>query len=300
MQAKEWKLGVSTCSWNETPETVLSKEMFEAYQKGGIDCLEISMNWALYDNIDYKRTERLSKEYGIELWSFHLPFQPFAEVDITSPNKSVRDYTFEKFCGYIDKATDIGIKVFVIHPSIEPNAPEKRDELIKHAQESLSRFADYANHRGAVIAVEDLPRTCIGNCTRDIERLISVDERLKVCFDTNHLLYEDNANFIKALGNKIITTHVSDYNFLDEQHWLPYEGLNNWKEIISLLEQANYSGPFLYELGCLAPNTIKRRKLTYSDFRNNYLALVNGQTPEILGVIDDTCYKKKYFDVKQF
>lgn len=300
MQAKEWKLGVSTISWNKSPETVLSREMFEAYQKGGIDCLEISTNWALYDKINYRETEKLSKEFEIELWSYHLPYMPFPEVDITSKDKHVRDAAFEKQSNYIKKAADIGIKTIVIHPSIEPNAPEDREELIKCTQDSLVRFAQLGEQCGVVLAVENLPRTCIGNCSDDIKKLISVDDRLKVCFDTNHLLIEDNAKFIQALGDKIITTHVSDYNFLNEQHWLPYEGLIDWKQLISLLEKVGYSGPFLYELGLIAPNTIKRRELTYTDFRNNYLALINAQTPEILGKIDDTCFKKIYFETKQF
>ena len=90
------------------------------------------------------------------------------------------------------------------------------------------------------------------------------------------------------------------YNFLDEQHWLPYEGNNDWKTIVSLLEKAGYGGPFMYELGCVAPSTIRRRTLDYADFRNNYLAIVQGKEPEKLGRIDDTCYRKIYFESKQF
>lgn len=300
MKATDWKFGVSTCSWEQNPDTILGREMFEAYQKGGVDCLEISLKWALYDQVDYKKAGKLAKEYGVEMWSFHLPFVPFSQIVPTSFDKQVRDNTLKRFSELIQKGADVGIKNFVVHPSGEDILPEERQERIKCCQDTLARLADFADKLGCVIAVEDLPRNCVGNCTEEIKQLISVDDRLRVCFDTNHLLLEDNADFIKALGDKIVTIHVSDYNFLDEQHWLPYEGLNNWKEIISLLEKANYNGPFLYEIGKIAPKTIKRRDLTYSDIKNNYLALVNGKVPEILGKFDDECEIVKYFDTKQF
>lgn len=300
MQAKNWKLGVSTCSWDHSPETLFSREMFKAYKEGGIDCLEISMRWCYYDQIDYKKAGKLSKEYGVDIWSFHLPFQPFAKTNPCSIDKEIRDITFNRFSDFIRIGADIGAKVFVVHPSGEDTPPEQREEHLKCGQEFFANLAEFASKLGCVIAVEDLPRNCLGNCTEEIKKLISADDRLRVCFDTNHLLLEDNAKFIKELGDKIVTLHVSDYDFLDEQHWLPYEGLNNWKQIISLLEDANYNGPWLYELGRTAPPTIKRRPLEYKDFRENYLALINGKTPEILGKFDDECKKVKYFETKQF
>ena len=49
--------------------------------------------------------------------------------------------------------------------------------------------------------------------------LISADERLVICFDTNHLLSEDPVEFIHKCGHKIVTLHVSDYDFIDEKHF---------------------------------------------------------------------------------
>jgi sugar phosphate isomerase/epimerase len=72
---------------------------------------------------------------------------------------------------------------------------------------------------------------------------------LRVCFDTNHCLIEDNCDYIRAVGPKIVTLHVSDYDFTDEKHWIPGEGKNDWEGIIRTLEEADYSGRFLYETG---------------------------------------------------
>jgi sugar phosphate isomerase/epimerase len=42
---------------------------------------------------------------------------------------------------------------------------------------------------------------------------------------------------------------MSDYDFLDEKHYFPGNGLIDWKEVVELLEEAGYEGPFLYEGG---------------------------------------------------
>ena len=41
----------------------------------------------------------------------------------------------------------------------------------------------------------------------------------------NHLLGESHTDFMKALKHNIITTHLSDYDGVDERHWLPGEGI---------------------------------------------------------------------------
>ena len=105
---------------------------------------------------------------------------------------------------------------------------------------------------GAVIAVEDLPRTCLGNTSDDIRKLISVNDKLRVCFDTNHLLEEDNIEFMKKLADKIITLHISDYDFLNERHWLPGEGKLDWAAMFSTLKEIGYNGVWMYEIKIFA------------------------------------------------
>ena len=104
------------------------------------------------------------------------------------------------------------------------------------AKRTLAALADFAAQFNAVIAVENLPRTCLGRDSKDILELLSAHDALRVCYDTNHLLGEDAVRFIEAVGDKIITTHVSDYDFLNERHWLPGEGKVNWQEILPAAE----------------------------------------------------------------
>ncbi len=273
MKATQWKLGLSSIYTDD-----VGTDTFKEFAQGGIDAIEVSLTPQKYYTQDWKRVKKDSADTGVSLWSFHLPFYPFAEYNIASLDKNIRDTAVSKQYEMIDVASSLEIDKAVIHASGEPNKDSERDEMIKCAQDSLYLLAKYAESRGVTIAVEDLPRTCLGNCSDDISRLISAHEKLRVCFDLNHLLIQKNVDFVKALGDKIITLHVSDYDFKDERHWLPYEGKTDWVELVTALENADYNGVFMYEIRKKAPDTILRRDLECSDFVANYKACVN-KTP---------------------
>ena len=104
--------------------------------------------------------------------------------------------------------------------------------------------------------MENLPRTVLGKNSDEVIELISAHPDLKVVFDTNHLLSQDPIEFIKKVGKSIVSTHVSDYDKIDEKHWLPGEGSADFYAIASALEEIGYTGPWLYEV--LLYNTERR------------------------------------------
>ena len=272
------RFGMSSCGAQD-----LTEKDFEQFAQAGVKELELSFASKRYDSLQWSDIKKRADEYGVHLWSFHLPFMPFDKINIADCDRKVREYSVAHSEELIKKAADIGIKMMVIHPSGEPNAEEKRQEAMKNAQESLAHIAEVAAQCDATVAVENLPRTCLGRNSAEIKRLISVDERLKVCFDTNHLLSQPTKEFILEVGEKIITTHFSDYDFVDEKHWLPGEGLIDWKELIETLEQIGYSGPILYELGFAPKASIDRRMLNCDDFRINHYLLKNKLPIQAIG-----------------
>ena len=272
------KLALST-----SPKGV-SRERLEACKSAGIEAIEVSVgNAAFTDGIDFNAIRSLANEYGITLWSFHLPFAPFEEIDISMP--SLADHTVEYFCSLIDKASDIGIKTFIVHPSGEPIEECDRPMRLECAKKSLFKLAEYAKSKGGVIAVEDLPRTCLGRDSSDILELISAHPDLRVCFDTNHLLSEDLGDFIKKVGSKIVTTHVSDYDFINERHWLCGEGKIDWLSLKNSLCDVGYDGYWLYEVGLTGSSwTIDReRPLTHEDLSRNFNEIMAGIPPTPVG-----------------
>ena len=152
-----------------------------------------------------------------------------------------------------------------------------------------------------MIAVENLPRTCLGKNSAEIAELLSAHEDLRACFDTNHLLSEPLADFMRNINNKIITTHISDYDFVNERHWLPGEGKIDWPLIMKTLFEVGYEGPILYEANpWITPKTITRRPLTLSDYRENYEALMRGECPAPIGTPNEEVCRSIVFAERYF
>jgi len=263
-------IGLSSCGKR------LDEELFKSYISSGITHMEISEGKAACEAMDFDRIAELAKNSEVILWSFHLPFAPFSEIDISNPD--LAGATVDYYLGLIKKATAIGIEKFIVHPSGEPISPEDRPLRLACAKEHLALLAQKAAELGAVICVEDLPRTCLGNCSAEMLELLSAHSALRSCFDTNHMLSEDLVGYANAVGDKIVTLHVSDYDFVNERHWLPGEGDVDWKELYAAIKATGYSGPWLYELGFECPATILRdRALTCADFARNANEIFEGK-----------------------
>ena len=257
-----FRVGRSNCG------APLTEELFRSYREGGIRFMELSMRIEGYDALDYAWVRELSQAHGVTLWSLHLPFAPFRILDPSRPDLA-KD-TVAYFRELIQKGVAIGIDKFVVHASGEPIPTEERSLRMACAKESLRALAEFAGERGAVIAVEDLPRTCLGRDAEEMLELLDAHDALRVCFDTNHLLTQSPVEFIEQVGEKIITTHVSDYDFVDERHWLPGEGLVDWTALVQALQNVKYQGVWMYELGLRCPKTLVReRDLEHADFLRN-------------------------------
>lgn len=271
-------LGLSTACRN-----TVSEALFAEYADAGIDRMEISLPTEAYEQIPWKDCRRWAERSGVKLWSLHLPFLPFSSFDPASLDPAVRANTVSYMTALMERAAEAGIAIAVIHPSGEPIADADRATAFSYAQETLALLADNAARLQMTLAVENLPRTCLGRDADEMQRLLAADPRLRSCFDTNHLLGQDALFYLSAVGDRVVTLHVSDYDFKNERHWLPGEGLIDWNALASKLQEIGYDGPFLYELNFEPSITIDRRPLTARDIRDNFEALMRGNRPAPIG-----------------
>ena len=260
--SKEWITATST------PKTDV--ETLRHYKACGIDGIEISLRWTEYDDMDLPQIVRNAREADIAICSLHLPFSH--AISIATLNEEDRAAAIAMQRRLIVYGSENGIHRFVLHPSSEPIADEDRARCMQLAKEALADLAQLADENGSVICVEDLPRTCLGHTADEMLELLSADDRLRVCFDVNHLLLSNGSTHkecVEKLGSKIVTLHLSDYDFIDERHLLPGNGLLNWNEVITLLEEADYSGPFMYEVS----HTNAPGPLDYPELKKRQLAI---------------------------
>ena len=207
-------------------------------------------------------------------------------MDISSKCDEIRNKSIGIYRDHILKAATIGIDKFIIHPSAEPYTDDEREEHILIAAQSLKTLSEIAQSVGGVLCVENLPRTCLSRSSADMLKLISLDNNIMVCFDTNHLLIEDPFVFINRLANRIVTIHVSDYDFINERHWLPGEGKLDFYKIYKSLLDIGYTGIWNYEVSPfqISTETIQRTKaIDLKDFYKNAMEIFSGEPLTVYG-----------------
>ena len=232
---------------------------------------------------DFKALKLSADRCGIELYSRHLPFMPCEEKDISLADRDIRQKIVTDFTKLIKEAADVGVHKFIVHPSTPLSEGETREERKKYAMDTLDKLAEIAYREDAVIAVEDMNLSCLGNSAEELSEIISVNEKLRVCFDVNHLLNDSHEEFIQKLGSKIVHTHISDYDFIWERHWFPGEGKIDWPALYHALQKAGYNGVWNYEISLRGAKMDERgRALTWSDIYENAQEIFSGKQPHVI------------------
>ena len=251
--------GVSTCC---VPDP--GRGLFDSFARAGVACAELSLDGSAYADFPWEECARWSRDSGVGVRSFHLPFHLGARgwLDPSSADPGVRRAAGEEHRRCLAAAAVLGSRLLVVHASAEPlpgaGTPERAERLAR-AKESMAELAEAAAAEGMTVCVEDLPRSCLGNTAAELAEIVGADPRLRVCFDTNHLLLGSHAEFFALLGPRIATLHVSDYDFVNERHWLPGEGKIDWRAFADGLDAAGYDGPLVYELRFAGdPRTVAR------------------------------------------
>lgn len=244
-----WKVG----SANDDVFMQMTNADMDMMQENGLSYLEI--DWWYTPDKSFEEKEKWAigikeraSQSGIEIWSVHLPFG--GPYDISQVEDSSRQKAVElNLADMQQSARIVAPKKFVIHPSAEPISNEERSARIEASKKSLQELAAKAKELGIPLLVENLPRTCLGNTSTELLSIIDKIDNTAICFDVNHLLIEEQRIFVENAKEKIQSTHMSDYDRVDERHWLPGDGVINWNELLVALVDIGYKGPFIFEVG---------------------------------------------------
>ena len=266
---KNWPIGLSTCIKGLS---IGFDEFFGMYKTANIKYAEFSFSGKAAREYDYIENPELilnsAKRNDVSFWSYHLT--PPKDMGCTNHNTAIESLEKE-----IYNALRLGIKTIVIHPSYVSAFEEKRDEKFKKSISSLKHLVGLCDRKGLKLAVEDMPRDGLGSHSSEILTYLTEIPKIDLCFDTNHIISQTNAEFLDDLiANKmhgrVRTIHISDYDFIDEKHWLPKEGINDWEAIFSRLELLEYNGPFMYEV----VSSRNKGEITPFEIRQNYDMLI--------------------------
>jgi sugar phosphate isomerase/epimerase len=171
--------------------------------------------------------------------------------DISALDERAHQQALAAMDASIDLATQLDVPIIVMHASGEPIAPAERQQRLERARAALAEIGQRCQKVGKRVAVELLPRTCLGNTVEELLGLLDPldSDTFGVCLDTNHLMdrHKDLARTVRQLGEKLFTLHLSDYDGIDEKHEFPGKGVLDWGSFMQALRDIDYRGPFNYE-----------------------------------------------------
>lgn len=226
-------------------------ESMKENKEDGLDYIEVTMNNVIGKDTAGVRDRAAALKAdidssGLKVWSVHMPYSRTLDISVLDDLKRAGNVQYMK-----DMMRVAGIfkpMRIVLHPSSEPISPDEREERLMNSHESIGELAPIAKEIGAILCVENLPRTCLGQNGEEMMRLIEGYDEVGLCFDTNHLLYQSHEDYLKAVAKgKIRTVHLSDYDFADERHLIPGKGLIDNKALWAGILGNGYDGIMMFE-----------------------------------------------------
>lgn len=253
----DWDTGISIAGYNDQ-----AFKKIGPIKAAGFDCIQLSLPASTRPAMtDEQKIEWLKKfsaacdKIDLDIEYVHVPFS--GKHDISLLDDAKREAFLAEVIQLMDWNKYMDADIFVIHPSAEPIANEQRPARIKNSIASLKRLNAEAKKRDIRLAVENLPRTCLCNTSTETNMIIAQSgPDMQLCFDTNHLLKETPEQFLANFKGKIAAIHVSDYDYIDEKHWIPYQGKCDWNSIVKELLRHHYDGVFMFESSKLNDGTI--------------------------------------------
>ncbi|MEA4862366.1 MAG: sugar phosphate isomerase/epimerase family protein [Victivallaceae bacterium] len=216
--------------------------------------------------------KNMFEEAGKLAPTYHVPFDRLDDVSDT--DEAVRLCALERLRRYLDEAYFFGAGIVVLHPSTEP-ADGARAVHIRQLARSLADITPALTARGQFVALEWLPRSCIGNSFEELDAVMKLaqSQRVGICLDLNHLMsgHRELPEMIVAFGDRLLEVHVSDYDGVDEKHWMPGEGVIDWPAVIGALRRIGFDGAFNYELYPVAgsaEDNVRRIEKNFFEFMN--------------------------------
>lgn len=245
------KLGKSITFYlsDTTPNTLSFERDIVRLKKLGFDSVDVGLDQDMENRereiARYKYLPdcfKIIEDNGLYLNGIHLSFGPTWEF--SSLDRKTREQSVEN-CRQVFEIADM-YKPFAYNFHASRWVTGNRAERLELLSETLLKVRKLTNTN---LCVETLPRDCLCHTAEETIGLVDKTPGISVCADVNHFLQERAEDAVLKLGSRIKTVHISDYDYVDERHSLPGEGLIEWMLLIGNLEKIGFNGVFNYELG---------------------------------------------------
>lgn len=241
------RLGISISS----VASRMSMELMELLARSSIKTFELNATMFCedYDGALREAFRRILAESGKRVISYHIPFSPVD--DVSAVDEATRLRALSRFRALLKEAVFFQAELLVLHPSTEPVVQNRRAEHQAQLRKSMQELEGEIKLAKMRLVLENLPRLCMGNTIPEVQSMLcGMSATCGACLDVNHLMnqYQQLPHLVRQLGQQLYTLHISDYDGIDEKHWLPRQGVIDWKEFVKALADIKYQGPFNYEV----------------------------------------------------
>ncbi len=196
----------------------------EYIKEAGFDGL---MLWWEDDTGDWPYTKKqmveIARDLELEIFNSHIA--NIHENFIWSENRAQREKHLVTIRDTIEEIADQGIFNLVIHLCESDEVPPPGKALF----DSIEYILPYAQANQVTLSLENTWRSDYLTAVWDA----FPREGLGFCFDTSHAQLRDQFDLLKDHHHKLTALHLSDNDGEKDRHWLPFDGVIDFKTQVS-------------------------------------------------------------------
>jgi len=203
--------------------------------------------------LNYRRVKILRK-LGETLGVRFTLHAPFADINIASPNPSLRRFILRRLKRSILYAQQLGCQLWVFHPGLRTGVSFFYPGLDWRLNlDSVKELLEFAELHGVEIAIENVPEPFpfLMKSVQDFMRFygdLGGKESVGLAFDIGHAnLKHQIQEFINRFSNRIVHIHVSDNDGVHDSHLGIGYGTINWGEVAKAIRKIGYKGIIMLE-----------------------------------------------------
>jgi protein FrlC len=206
-----------------------------------------------FSEVELECLRKRIEDYGLVVSSFMPAFYRYPH-SLSNPSAKVRQDSIEYMCQCIDNAALLEAKVVLVVPDLSLHGQATQDSRCRLV-ESIDKVSVYASQYDMYLGIEVLhyDETDLVNTSDDALAIIKElgHANLGVVLDTGtlNLSKETPQDAMDKLGTLLLQIHINDNQGRHkQQNLIPGEGTFDFKNLIRVLKQKNYSGFLSAEL----------------------------------------------------
>lgn len=183
----------------------------------------------------------------------------YLHADVAHPDENRREADRATLVRHMTYCARLGVENVVVHPGGRGyTTDEELERVFQHNVSAFKLLAVHAGENGLRIGIENMfeppgrDERVFGSRVDELLDLIAaVDSPAAgITFDTSHANVEgiDLPAAVRAFGDLICCTHISDNDGSGDQHRMPGCGNIDWPPFVAALREVGYDGIFNLEI----------------------------------------------------